>query len=153
MSIPTTGILTEKNFGQSENNSTDIVNVFPVTKFYTVHIKGSSRYTDGYIHFPTNSQFGTNYIVFASYNYNYSGSSGTYDGNAHSRVLGELVISKRQNNGFKYHLYSGDGDNKNIFMTLMVVYSPEILGNNTICDDALDRNTTAIDSDDSYVAC
>ena len=152
MSIPTTGILTENNFGQSENNSTDIVNVFPVTKFYTVHITGDSRYTDAYIHFPINSQFGTNYIVFASYNYNYSGSSGTYDANAHSRILREIVISNRQSNGFKYHLNSGDGDNKNIFMTLMVVYSPEILGNNTICDAPSPSNTGLTD-DGTYVAC
>lgn len=136
------------NFGQSSGSATDLVNIFPFSKFYTVHLTGNSKKSYGYINFPSNEQFGTNYAVYMSTIYAYQGSGGTYD---EFGFQPSYVISHRQNNGFRWNVGSGDGDNKNLYLVFMVVYSSQIPNNSKIC--GYSQDSSSLPNDGSGKTC
>lgn len=64
----------------------------------------------------------TNYAVFPSFYYNYSGSSGTYNINGTSGTLTELIWSNRTASSFTWTLNKGTSDNVNVYVVFLVVY-------------------------------
>lgn len=147
--IPKTDIETATNYGQGDNNPIDLVNIFPVTKFYTLHLTRDSGQSYGYFLFPEDQRYGTNYAVYSSTIYNYRGSAGTYNEFAFAPVV---VITNRQNNGFTWNISSGTGDNKNVYIIFMVTYSPEIPDNTIICNFN-QSNAGNIPDDGTNVQC
>lgn len=150
MSIPNTNIQTNENFGAGSNAGTDLVTIFPFTKFYTMKLGGSAQQTTGYFSFPSGEQFGTQYAVYSSVIYNWEGSGGTYNQYQQGFVP---VITNRQNNGFQWNVGSGTGDNKNVYIIFMVTYSADIPGNDSICDFNQSVYNSTIPSDGTGVVC
>ena len=64
----------------------------------------------------------TNYSVFPSIYYGYSGSTGTYDVAQTCASINAIVISGRSNLSFNFSINKATGNNVNIYMTFLVVY-------------------------------
>jgi hypothetical protein len=65
----------------------------------------------------------TNYSVFPSLYYNYSGSSGTYDALSTSSSLNNIVIGARTASSFNWSVNKTTGDNVNVFIVFLVIYN------------------------------
>jgi hypothetical protein len=68
----------------------------------------------------------TNYSVFPSIYYNYSGSGGTYDQFQTSSAIQNIVIGTRASNSFIFALNKATGDNVNCYLVFLVVYNAPI---------------------------
>lgn len=115
MSIPNT------NFSSSNYSNNDLNNIFPVTEYHYSHVTGNNSSASGTI--TLNNNFGTNYAVFTSIYYGYSGSDGTYDSTNTSGALSPVVINTIKSSSFKWVFSKTTGDNVNIYIVFMVVYN------------------------------
>jgi hypothetical protein len=115
MSIPNV------NFSSSTYSNNDLINVFPVTRFYYYNLQGNQATPSGTIYL--DDDYGTNYAVFTSIYYGYSGSSGTYNATDTSGAVKNIVIEYISNTQFTWTLQKSTGDNVNIYLVFMVVYS------------------------------
>lgn len=68
----------------------------------------------------------TNYAVFPSVYYGYSGSSGTYNATDTSSAMNTIVISNITSTHFDFHVSKSTGDNVNVFIVFMVVFSSSL---------------------------
>lgn len=64
----------------------------------------------------------TNYSVFPSIYYGFSGSNGTYDANATSGAIQQIIITNRQVGSFDWNMQKSTGDNVNVFIVFLIVY-------------------------------
>lgn len=69
-----------------------------------------------------NSANNTNYAVFPSIYYGYSGSSGTYNAQNSSSSLNNIVITNRTSSSFSWTTTKTTGDNINVYIVFLVVY-------------------------------
>ena len=116
MSIPNT------NFYSSNYSNNDLNNIFPVAEYHYSQITGHEDSASGTI--TLNNNFGTtNYTVFTSIYYGYSGSSGTYNSKDTSGALSPVVIRTITSSSFEWVLKKSTGDNVNIYIVFMVVYN------------------------------
>jgi hypothetical protein len=125
MPIPTTGFIS-KTF--TSNQDTDLINIFPVTQFHITEFTGNENNGNRSFKFDLKPSYGTtNYAVFTSIYYGYTGSSsGTYTVYGTSSTMGQIVISERTETGFKVNFSSGTGDNLNIKLVCMVVFNDNL---------------------------
>ena len=66
----------------------------------------------------------TNYSVFPSFYYGFSGSGGTYDLNGTAGALQQqIIINNRTSTTFNWYLNKSSGDNINVIVTFLVVYN------------------------------
>lgn len=65
----------------------------------------------------------TNYSVFPSLYYGFSGSSGTYDSFSTSSALHNIVIGGRTDSSFNWSVNKATGDNVNVFLVFLVIYN------------------------------
>ena len=121
MTIPNCG------FSTNTYSSLDLVNVFPVTKFYNFQLTGSAgsvSQTQNIV--PPANYSGTDYTVFSTVYYGYSGSSGTYNAAGTSGALNPIIISNITNTQFTWNLQKSTSNNVNIFIIFMVVWNSEL---------------------------
>jgi len=115
MSIPNV------NFSSSNYGNEDFKVIFPITKYYYVQINNNNSTASGtIIH---NSNYGTNYAVFSSIYYGFTGSSGTYNASNTSSALDSMVIHTINDSSFSWVLRKTTGDNVNIYIVFMVVFN------------------------------
>jgi len=65
----------------------------------------------------------TNYSVFPSIYYGYTGSSGTYNANETSNAIKQIIITGITSSQFTWTLRKTTGDNVNVYLLFLVVYS------------------------------
>lgn len=65
----------------------------------------------------------TDYAVFPSVYYGFSGSGGTYTAVTSSSALSTIIISSITSSQFTFNLQKATGDNVNIFITFLIVYN------------------------------
>jgi len=65
----------------------------------------------------------TDYSVFPSIYYGYTGSSGTYNATATSGAINQIIITGITNTQFTWTLEKTTGDNVNVYLLFLVVYS------------------------------
>lgn len=65
----------------------------------------------------------TNYSVFPSYYFGYSGSSGTYNISQTSGALSQILITQRNPGNFQFFVNKTTGDNINVMIVFLVVYN------------------------------
>ena len=116
MSLSTSGF-------QSNTYNTDLVNVFPVTKYYSTQVTGKASSVSGTISISGPPNGGTNYTVFSSVYYGFSGTGGTYDALGTSNASRPIVIYGIASNQFNWALSKSDSNNVNIYLIFMVVWN------------------------------
>lgn len=68
----------------------------------------------------------TNYAVFPSVYYGYGGSGGTYNLNdSCATMANEIIISNRTAGSFNFNVNKSNGDNTNVYLLFLIVYSPQ----------------------------
>jgi len=116
MSIPNT------NFSSTNYSNNDLNNIFPVVEYHYVTVTGNSSSASGTITLSNN--FGTtNYAVFTSYYYGYTGSSGTYNATDTSGAIQPTVIDNIGTSSFNWVFKKTTGNNVYIYIVFMVVYN------------------------------
>jgi hypothetical protein len=95
--------------------------VFPVTRFYYTHVTGGDSSVSRTVSLDVN--YGTNYAVFTSIYYGYSGSDGTYPATKTSSAVNNIVIYGITSSQFSWTLEKSTSDNVNIYLVFMVVFS------------------------------
>ena len=107
-----------------ETNGVDLAKYHPkiICLFKRVH--GSSSEETVTFSFDTNDAVDTtDYAVFPSFYYGYTGSSGTYTAMGTSSAINyEPIVNDRTTSGFKIKFKRTTGDNLNIFLTALVVF-------------------------------
>ena len=116
MSLSTSGF-------QSNTYNTDLVNVFPVTKYYSVRVTGNASTVSGTITISGPPNGGTKYVVFSSAYSGYPETSGTYNAINTAGALKHVVIYGIASNQFNWALGKNTGDNVNIYLIFMVVWN------------------------------
>jgi hypothetical protein len=105
-----------------ETNGVDLAKYHPkiICLFERVH---GSR-TEETVTFSFDSNVDTtDYAVFPSFYYGYTGSSGTYSAmNTSNAIHYEPIVDERTTSGFKIKFKRTNGDNLNIFLTALVVF-------------------------------
>ena len=87
------------------------------------HLTGSSSSVTATMTLLNNTSNTSNYIVIPGIYYGFSaGSSGTYDANATSGALNNIVISDIESTHFKWYLSKANNNNVNIYIYFMVLY-------------------------------
>lgn len=120
-----------------ETNGVDLAKYHPkiICLFKRVH--GSRTEETVIFSFDTNDVVNTtDYAVFPSFYYGFTGTSGTYSAmNTSSAIRYEPIVDDRTTSGFKIKFKRNDSDNLNIFLTALVVfdssfnYPPKYNGN------------------------
>ena len=115
-------------FGPTDINrgipsSENIVNLTPHIELITLLINNDAGYVTGLLPIRNPDPLNTNTAIFPSVYYGYSGSAGTYDLAATSGAMGTIVISEITTGTFRYGLTKGTGDNMNVYIQFLVVYS------------------------------
>jgi hypothetical protein len=116
MSVPNT------NYTSGNYSNSDLINVFPVTKFYPVYVTTGSDGTKSGTVSITNG-YNTNYAVFSSIYYGFTGSSGVYNAADTSSAMNQIVINNITTASFDWVFKHSTGDNLNIYIVFMVVYN------------------------------
>jgi hypothetical protein len=97
--------------------------VVPSFEFIQYNLTGKSNQVSQTINLVNNIYSTTDYAVFPSYYYGYTGSSGTYD---LEETLGaietQMIISNITNTSFVFNVNKSTGDNINIIVCFLVVY-------------------------------
>ena len=88
-----------------------------------VQVLGNASSVSGNITLQSNTTNTEDYSVFGSIYYGYTGSSGTYDADATSSNVGQIVISNRSASEYTWTISKGTGDNVNMYIVLLVVYN------------------------------
>jgi len=64
----------------------------------------------------------TDYSVFPSFYYGFTGSGGTYDITATSSSVNQIMITNRQAGSFEWYITKTTGDNINVYIVFLVIY-------------------------------
>ena len=72
----------------------------------------------------TNTTQTNNYTVYPSIYYGYTGSGGTYDAVDTAGAFSQIVISNRTTANFQYSTQKTTGQNVNVYIQFLVVYTP-----------------------------
>ena len=106
-----------------KSDGVDLANIFPRVICLHTHITGS-RSSETKI-FTFESDVGTtDYAVFPSFYYGYSGSGGTYNAkNTSGAIKHEAIVTSKTTNNFTIVFQRGSGDNMNIYLTALVVFN------------------------------
>jgi len=70
-----------------------------------------------------NTSATTNYSVFPSLYYGFSGSGGTYDANGTSGALQNIVVTTRTASSFSWTLQKATSNNVNVYVVFLVIYN------------------------------
>jgi hypothetical protein len=70
-----------------------------------------------------NTSATTNYSVFPSLYYGFSGSAGTYDANGTSGAVHNIVVSTRTASSFSWTLQKATSNNVNVYVVFLVIYN------------------------------
>ena len=97
-------------------------NVAPSFEILTFQLTGNSATPSATMTLQHNITGTTNYSVFPSIYYGFSGSSGTYNATGTSGAIQQIVISGITSTQFNWVLSKATSDNVNIFLQFLVVY-------------------------------
>ena len=95
----------------------------PNFEFQTHQLGQNAATATGNITLTNNITNTTNYAVFPSIYYGWSGSSGTYTATGTSGAMGQIVISSITSTQFTWNVSKATGDNVNIFLCFLIVYN------------------------------
>ena len=120
-----TGDLTvHGNIIHDAGSSSDPVSEVMTQEIKYMQIGGNAANVVETITLTNNTAGTTNYSVFPSYYYGYNGSgSGTYGLGAGS--MSQITIANRTATGFTFQFSKSTGDNSNIYVVFLIVYSSE----------------------------
>jgi len=68
----------------------------------------------------------TNYMVFSSFYYGYSGSGGTYNATNSSGAINTMIIFGISTTGFSWVFERGSGNNLNVYAVFQLIRSPSL---------------------------
>jgi hypothetical protein len=111
------------NNGNYSSTSTDIDKVIPQSEIHYKQIFSDDEYKIGSFTLQNNYTNTTNYAVFPSIYYGYTGSSGTYDSRATSSAVGPIIIYDITSTGFSWALTKTTGQNVDIYLVFLVIYN------------------------------
>lgn len=94
----------------------------PSFEFQSVRITGNAGSVSGNIILSKNITATSNYAVFPTIYYGYTGSGGTYDALGTSGTMNPIVISAITSTQFTYNFTKGTGDNVNMDIQFLIVY-------------------------------
>lgn len=97
-------------------------NALPMEILY-VNITGNASAVNETITLGNNTTGTLDYSVFPSFYYGYSGSGGTYDIGASCNAVSQIMITNRTTTNFGFYMNKGTGDNINIYVVFLVIYS------------------------------
>ena len=117
----------DTEYKSSNYSNSDLVKIFPVTSFYYIHFTGGNSFdaSRGTVELTTDYDT-TNYAVFSSIYYGFSGSDGTYDDNSTSAAVKTMVIYDIKKTYFKWVFSHGTSENLNIYVVFMVVFNSDL---------------------------
>lgn len=92
------------------------------------HLTGNASSTSEAATLLHNTTGTTNYMVFPSFYYGYTGSSGTYNATSSSGALNPIIIENRTSSSFHWTLEKATSDNMNVYVTFLVVYGVSTAG-------------------------
>lgn len=87
------------------------------------NLRGNVGSVQGTITLAHNSSATTNYSVFPSVYYNFSGSGGTYDKYGTSGALNTIVIGARTDSSFNWTVTKSTSNNVNVYLVFLVIYN------------------------------
>lgn len=96
-------------------------NTTPQQEFKYVQVTGNADNVSATVQITGNNS--TNYAVFPTIYYGYSGSSGTYNVYNTSSAIKNIIISEITKTSFTFNLNKNNGDNVNVYIMFMIVYS------------------------------
>jgi hypothetical protein len=129
---PSTSNLSATTFtGALSGNATTATNAtnqangvqIPAMYFFYAHITGGGTDETGTFTFP---DLGTNYMVFSSIYYGYSGSSGVYNAINSSSAINTMIIFDIRTTQFSWVFKRSTGDNLSVYAVFMLVCSPSL---------------------------
>jgi hypothetical protein len=97
--------------------------IAPNFEFKTFQLGGNAGTATGNITLTNNINNTTNYAVFPSIYYGWSGTLGTYTATGTSGAMGQIVISSITSTQFTWNVSKSTGDNVNIFLCFLIVYN------------------------------
>ena len=101
-----------------------LLSVVPSFEFIAYQLGGNAGSVSIPIGLGANFTGTTNYAVFPSFYYGFSGSTGTYNLNDTLNALTtNIIISAISSSSFVFNLNKTTGNNVNIFITFLVVYN------------------------------
>ena len=118
MSFITNHIANNSNY-----NNTDLSEIFPPFEILYYNLGQNNPNVTVQINLNKNKSSTTDYAVFPSIYYGWKGSSGTYNALETSSAVKSIVISEITTTSFKFNLQKSTGDNVNIFLIFLVIYS------------------------------
>jgi hypothetical protein len=96
--------------------------IAPCFEVLTAHITGGGSSDNPTFVLQHNIHGTTNYAVFPTVYYGYSGSSGTYDLSGTSGTIQQMVVNSITATQFNVFFNRGSGDNLNVYVSCLVVY-------------------------------
>lgn len=99
-----------------------LASIVPGFEVLTAYITGNAGSVNQTFILQHNRSNSTNYAVFPTIYYGYSGSAGTFDLNGTSNTVSQLVVNGITNTQFSVYFNKGTGDNINIYLSCLVVY-------------------------------
>lgn len=120
MSIPKT------KFSSSNYSDNDFKDIFPVVEFHRKHLTGTEDKVTGTVTLTNN--FGTDYAVFTSMYFGYTGSSaGTFTQTQTSgAITGNIIIANITDTSFEWNLFLASNQSINIYIIFMVVFNDSL---------------------------
>lgn len=97
--------------------------VVPSFEFKAVRVTGNASSASGTITLSSNISNSTDYFVFPSIYYGYSGSAGTYNATNTSQNVGNVIITNIAANQFQWTIGKNTGDNVQIDICFLIVYN------------------------------
>jgi len=95
----------------------------PSFEFKSFNLGGDAGTVSHVINLSHNVTNTTNYAVFPSVYYGFSGTAGTYNALGTSGALRPIVISSITSSNFTFNLEKQTSDNVNIYITFLIVYN------------------------------
>jgi len=121
MSIPKT------KFSSSNYSDNDFKDIFPVVEFHRKHLTGDNyNKVTGTVTLTNN--FGTDYAVFTSMYFGYTGGSDeTYSQTETSGAIsGNIIIANITDTSFEWNLFLANNESINIYIIFMVVFNDSL---------------------------
>jgi len=117
---------TASNALQATNQADGVA--IPAMYFFYTNINGGGSSETGTFLFSTYgiTMPDTNYMVFSSFYYGYSGSGGTYNATNSSGAINTMIIFGISTTGFSWVFERGSGNNLNVYAVFQLIRSPSL---------------------------
>jgi hypothetical protein len=113
---------TATNALQATNQANGVA--IPAMYFFYAHITGGGSSESGTFTFTALPD--TNYAVFSSIYYGYTGSSGTYNATNSSSAINTMIINSITTSSFSWVFTRSSGDNLAVYAVFQLIRSPSL---------------------------